>query len=619
MGSKSSKETGKSKKGPRRKGGKAASAKNETCKKNTSADSTTVSLLKEKRLTITSAATEPPGAIEFLRDPVLILDAETLQILACNSAVCEMYLYSRDELLNLDILALSSVAERDLAKNKIHRRARGKKEFQHLRKDGMPLVVEFDNVEMQYASRRAYFCLLHDISTRSQLIRALLDSDARNREIIENASDIIYTHNLRGDFTTGNKASTRLLGYSREEFLHMNIRDLILREDIGKALEAISAKTVDRPVVPPYNIRVVAKDGTTRTLEVNSRLIFKDGEPIGIQGVARDISERIRVEAALRESEAKFRAVAESAPCAILIYQGSRLRYVNPGAEEITGYSEKELLDIKEFWMLAAPEFQEIIRERAMARQRGEFALAYYEFQIRRKDGEDRWMDFVATNINYQSQPAVLVMVFDVSDRKRHEAELKKSEERFRQLFERNMAGVFRCRFGGQFLECNDSFAHILGCKNSAEVLQHSAWDFSFSADSREGFIKLLKEQRVLTNVEERLRRLDGREIWFLENVAIVNDTDGEEVIEGTIIEITERKLAEAEIKASEERYRHLFEKNLAGVFVSTMDGKIIDCNESFAQIYGYSSRAEVFTHHANDLYLSAEDRAKFVNRLRQE
>src|SRR5206468_12159074 len=102
-----------------------------------------------------------------------------------------------------------------------------------------------------------------------------------------------------------------------------------------------------------------------------------------------------------------------------------------------------------------------------------------------------------------------------------------------------------------------------------------------------------------------------------LEN-AVLNKQDGLDVVEGTVIDITQRKKSEAELRASEERFRDLFEKNLAGVYVSTLDGDVIDCNQSFALIFGYASRQELLAMPATSFYQSAADRESFIAELRK-
>ncbi len=584
--------------------------------------------IKEKRTRRAAQKSTPAGRkssppqeslISLSREPILVVRQSDLRIIDANAATCELYEYTFAELKDLTILELSPDRERNVAQNRLQRSSRGRKEFQHLSRSGNSIFVEFDNVPTTYGGVQAYLCLIHDITTRSQLVRALLESDATNREIIENASDMIYTHDLEGNFTSGNRAVTKFLGYTREDYLGMNIRKMVHPDDQGIAVNSIREKLSGAAPPRPYSLRVFDKAGNIRTIEVNTRLVYRDGKPFAVQGIARDVTERDRIQAALRESESKFRAVAESAPCAIVIYQENHLVFANPMAEKVSGYSAKELVSFPELWGLAAPEDQAGVRERAERRLRGETVPDNYEFRIQTKSGDIRWMSSTASRIIYGGKPAIVAMLFDISERKRFEQELRTSEERYRQLFERNLAGVFRCTMDGRFVDCNDAFATILGFKNRDQVLRQSAWSFSANEASRESFISRLQQQRVLTNIEEPVRRADGEIIWVLENVALLSgDVEGETVIEGTVIDITERKRADAELRSSEEKYRRLFERNLAGVYVSTLDGKLLDCNESLAHIYGYLSRDEVLALNARDLYMSDSDRHTFIRGLRQ-
>jgi PAS domain S-box-containing protein len=132
---------------------------------------------------------------------------------------------------------------------------------------------------------------------------------------------------------------------------------------------------------------------------------------------------RSRAQQALQESEAKFRLLAETATCAIGIYQGDRFRYINPQAAEITGYSVDELLSMN-VERLIHPDHRAQVLGRAQARLRGEAVPARYEVKILTKEGEERWVDFAASVTQYKGRPAIIGTAFDVTERKRAEESL---------------------------------------------------------------------------------------------------------------------------------------------------------------------------------------------------
>lgn len=135
----------------------------------------------------------------------------------------------------------------------------------------------------------------------------------------------------------------------------------------------------------------------------------------------------------LRESEAKFRELVQTVGCAIFIYQGTEIRFANPAAEAIFGYTQEELLS-KKFWEIIHPDYQEMAKKRGWARQRGEEVPPRYETKILRKNGDIGWCDFTLSHIEFEGKKAVLGIALDTTERKRAEKALEESKNKLRQL-----------------------------------------------------------------------------------------------------------------------------------------------------------------------------------------
>ena len=173
-----------------------------------------------------------------------------------------------------------------------------------------------------------------------------------------------------------------------------------------------------------------------------------------------------------------------------------------------------------------------------------------------------------------------------LAERARAEAELMESEARYRLLFERNLAGVYRSTPEGEVLDCNEALAKIYGFASREEMLAQPAQVFYPSPGDRLAFLERLRRQRVLKNLVSQGRRRDGTPIWVLENVSLVFDEKaGRELIEGTILDVTEQRRAEEE----RARLAAAIEQSHESIMMTDIEGTIIYVNPAFERITGYS------------------------------
>lgn len=163
-----------------------------------------------------------------------------------------------------------------------------------------------------------------DITERKRAEEARHESEERYRELFENANDIIYTHDLAGNFTSLNKTGERITGYTREEAVKMNIAEILVPEQLEIARRMIARKESEK-VATVYELEVISKGGARVALEVSTRLIYRDGTPIAVQGIARDVTERKRVKAELQASETELRALFAAMPDVIIVLDANGL------------------------------------------------------------------------------------------------------------------------------------------------------------------------------------------------------------------------------------------------------------------------------------------------------
>ena len=284
---------------------------------------------------------------------------------------------------------------------------------------------------------------------RERLLVTLEERVAELDATITSIPDGVIIYSPLGEVVRANPSATRLLGFPEAE----RYDPLELR------WENMRAQTADGTPIPLHRIPTrLALDGEevhnidiiVQRLHLGQRwfsvsaapIRMRDGRVLGAVSTFTDVTERRAMEAALRESEEKFRMLAENAAAIIAIVQGRNFVYANPYLSHLSGYSQEELLAL-DIGALVHPSFRQLVLERAQLRQAGETELpTHYEFLMLTKEGGERWMDFSPARIEYHGQPAIVGVAYDVTEHKEAEEALRKSEKRFHSLFEHMNEGV---------------------------------------------------------------------------------------------------------------------------------------------------------------------------------
>lgn len=285
--------------------------------------------------------------------------------------------------------------------------------------------------------------LFSDITERKKIEKELILNEERTRILLDLAPDAFFQGDNSGNLILVNDKASELTGYSKEELYQMNMKDLF---DPGQLAEKpLQYQQLSQSETLQVEREIIRKDGSLLPVEISSRAMPDST----YQSFFRDIQERKAAELTIRESEEKFRTLAECSPNAIMIYQDDHWVYTNPAGEQISGYPAAELYRMK-LWEFITEECRDMIRDRGRRRLQGDQFPGDYELKIRTRNGSQRWIHLTANSLSYLGKPAGIVSVADITDRKRMEEELQialeqaQESDRLKSAFLANMSHEIR-------------------------------------------------------------------------------------------------------------------------------------------------------------------------------
>ncbi len=269
---------------------------------------------------------------------------------------------------------------------------------------------------------------------RHTLRNMLKESEERYRALFERSLSYVYVHNFKGQFIDANPAALKALGYTRKEMTPLNFASLLDKGQLPRAFKSLQEIIRTGHQKKPDEYKLKRKDGRFIWVETEGSLIYKDGKPFAVQGIARDITAKKMGEKALRESEEKFRTLAEKSPNMIFINREGRIVYANKRCEEMMGYARKEFYSPDfEFFRLIAPEYLEKIKSFYSKHKKGK-DVRPYEYALITKDGERIEAILTSRLINYEGEKAILGIITDITELKRAEEVIRESREQLRKL-----------------------------------------------------------------------------------------------------------------------------------------------------------------------------------------
>lgn len=368
-------------------------------------------------------------------------------------------------------------------------------------------------------------------------------------KVVENAP-IAFTRvlNETQGYALTNKEFTNQSGFTREEFNALSDAEIMgmMHEDDVEGFLKAHRKWCDNNFKDTfrYIYRIANRSGRLIWLDVYYYAeLAPDGEPYAVDQIYIDITDRIIAEEKLKESENKYRKLAESVPAAIFIFSGRRFIYCNDYSSEITGYSREELFQM-DFWDIVHPDFRELAMERGFQRQRGEDIPARYEMKILDKNGNAKWMDYTGSLIEYQNKPSVLGVAYDITELKNTQHALIDSEQKYRALVENMSEVILYVDNRDRIVFVNDNAIKFFGYSRS-ELIGANAAEL-LAAEDFIDFVNEKVSQRQHGNAdryEVKMKHKSGQEMWVEVSGAPLKDSSGEVIGSiGIYSNITERR-----------------------------------------------------------------------------
>ncbi len=497
----------------------------------------------------------------FTLGPQAVVTANMKGIItSCNSATVRMTGYDEKELIGKNALKLRSLVKRDIPRfNRIlSSLVRGKTpepfECAFFHKDGTKNWA-FVNVGLfdETDGKKGIQAVIMDITKNKEAERALRESEEKFKALFDRSLYGVFMHDLEGNFLDANKAALNLLGYKKKDIAKLNLSSLLDEEQLSSAFKTMAEIKKLGYQRESSQYKLSRKDGEHIWVETDASLVYRSGKPYGILGIARDISIQKKAELALTESENKYRTIFES--LYDVYYRTDKegiVTEISPSVTRQAGYEPKDVIGhpVTDFYRdpSAREEFNDKLKETG--------SINDYELRLLAKDGKVIDVS-VSSYIVFDKEGnsvGVEGVLRDITSRKHMENALRESEEKFRTMVENSLQGIFIVQ-DGKIVYANEALARIMGFRHKEFLVlpAEKVRDLVHPEDQDLVWGRMadrLAGKNVPAHYELRAVRKDGSTCW-LEMVSGRIEYQGKPAVQGAIIDITERKQADEQIKAS--------------------------------------------------------------------
>ena len=437
-----------------------------------------------------------------------------------------------------------------------------------------------------------------DITIQKEAERALRASEEKLRALISHASDGILLTDTNGYVNIWNERMAEITGVSAKDAIGYPLWEIQTR--LTNQSDHLKAALSER--IKDYMLRLLAGEKQLITRMNEKCVRHTDGEkrviqfsltpvriPSGIilSSIARDVTERVEMEANLRQSEAQHRLLMEQTPASVAIYRENTILYVNQACVNIMGAKNAEELIGREVLSFVSSADKDSLSKTFS--EKYTFDAQPIEYTVHRMDGTPINILASATHIQYQGQLAVQSVFLDITERHNIEQALFESEKRYKSVVHNASLGIVSCDVDGNILDINPKMLEILGSPSAEETKKINI--FRFPPLIKVGIAQQI--QQSLATGKERTFEQEytskwGRTAFWRMHITPTIDETGKKIAQMIVEDFTNYKMAVEALQISEENFRKIYQQASDSIFIMDFDANILDTNQKACDELGY-------------------------------
>ena len=443
--------------------------------------------------------------------------------------------------------------------------------------------------------------VIRDITDRKNIEFNFQKSQNKYQELLDLAPDMFFQGDRNGDIIECNQKALSVLGYSSNELMGKHLSAIFDKESLRQNPLQFDLLFGGKHIIKERFI--LTKSGEKIPVEMSSRKM-NDGT---YQTFIRDISERRDYQRQLQQANTTLQGIFDTVSEAIYVLdEAGTFIEVNQGACAMYGYTREQLIGQSPASVAAAGmnDMVQILAQQALALKTGK--ACRFEFWAKRVTGEVFPKEVIVNRGTFHGKQVLISTARDISAQKQAEKHIRESEKKYRQLFETIRQGVFYHDDKGRIIQSNPAAQMIFGfseneLNNSVLTYEKCRWIDESSQpmddENYPGYLALKSGKSIRDVVLGVFNSKEKQYRWILMNAypEFENAAVNTHQVHVSFTDITALKEVEKRLEQSEETYRNLFQNAQVGIFRTRLsDGKILECNEKMAQMFGYDNREEV-------------------------